>query len=446
MKAYPRRLEEGALGIFLIPPAVAIAVALLGGFPLGLLASVAKAQGWELGTRTTALTQAHGHAQLVGWAGLFIVGLASRLVPRFAGAPSIGRIPFVAAVTALSMGLGVRVVAQPLVGGGIGHMVMVAASALEAVGVTVWVWHLFPSLRRPLARGAPFAPYLTAMAFWLVTASCLQVFWWGLHGVVGGVPLLPFPLDQALAGALLMGFVVNTIVGVGLRTVFVFFGRPIPSSRMVWSMWVPLQAGIALYVLALAWTWHQPGDGWQRVEAAGHTLMGMGIVVPALLSGFWRPPVRLQARSREPGLLVKMGMAWLAGAGGLSAVIGAMGLVGDSWVPLAKVDVVRHILGVGVITTMILGMAFLILPPFALARQGKLPYRREVRLSLVALPLATLLRAVGGWVAGQGPWASHLMAWSGALTWVVVAAFALAFVQAIQHARRGMATQRSHAL
>jgi uncharacterized protein involved in response to NO len=53
------------------------------GFPLGLLLAHAAAQGSTLGGRYAPLVQVHGHLQLMGWFGLFILGMGYRLVSRF---------------------------------------------------------------------------------------------------------------------------------------------------------------------------------------------------------------------------------------------------------------------------------------------------------------------------------------------------------------------------
>jgi hypothetical protein len=67
--------------------AAALGVAVGGGFALALLAPLAVALGWDWGMRWRPLVQAHGHLQVGGWIGLFIVGIGYRLVPRFAGRP-----------------------------------------------------------------------------------------------------------------------------------------------------------------------------------------------------------------------------------------------------------------------------------------------------------------------------------------------------------------------
>jgi len=429
-RPYLQRAQEEALGLYLLPLALAIIIALAGGFALGTLVAFARLGGWGLGGRLGAAVQAHGHAQLLGWAGLFTVGMASRLVPRFAGAPAMRPLPLCASSLALAAGVAVRLVGQPLAQGEAGRAVLLASAALETVGSAVFahqvVGRLWPSLR----RGAPFAPHLASMALWLVAASALSLAWAVDAG--RGPALVPFLREQTLAGVEMTGFVLSAVIGVSMRTVMVFFGRPLPPAPVVWGVWAPLQAGLALQLAATAWREHDALAPTLEMEALASLLVGVGLALPALLTGFWRPPLRLRALSREPGALVQTGMGWLAAGGGMLVALGVLSLAQDAPIAYGRLDAARHVLAVGTVTTMILGMAYLVLPPFALARQHGLPYRPQVRLALVALPAATVLRALGGWTRGEWGVADHLVGWSGVLAWAAVAAFALALAQAVR--------------
>src|SRR5262249_20470502 len=60
-----------------------LTLALTAGFGIGLLAVLGRAGGPDLGAYRLPLTQAHGQVQLLGWIGLFVVGIAYHVVPRF---------------------------------------------------------------------------------------------------------------------------------------------------------------------------------------------------------------------------------------------------------------------------------------------------------------------------------------------------------------------------
>jgi len=63
-----------------------------GGFLLATILTVAYAISVPLGAWWDALVQAHGHLQLYGWAGLFVLGIALHFLPRLRGTPlAVGR-------------------------------------------------------------------------------------------------------------------------------------------------------------------------------------------------------------------------------------------------------------------------------------------------------------------------------------------------------------------
>jgi uncharacterized protein involved in response to NO len=60
----------------------ALATAILGGFGLAGHLRFVIGFGLPLGPAFPALVQAHGHAQLVGWAGLLVMGFSLHFIPR----------------------------------------------------------------------------------------------------------------------------------------------------------------------------------------------------------------------------------------------------------------------------------------------------------------------------------------------------------------------------
>ncbi|HXG41193.1 MAG TPA: hypothetical protein VNL95_00480 [Dehalococcoidia bacterium] len=428
----PREEPEGLHLLFV---AGALLAALAAGFSLGVLLALARSGVGDLGQRWPALAQAHGHAQLAGWAGLFVMGMAYRLGPRFAGAPPVAFAPAVASFGAVALGLVSRLLGQPLAWGEAGRTVLVSSAALELAGSLLFAALLLPSLGRGLLQGRPFAPHMAAAVVWLVAAKALTVAW--APGASPEPLLVPFDRQQLLHDVMLLGFVLSAVVGVSLRSVVIFFGRPVPGPRAVWGLWLPLHLGLALHAAAAAWSSYRPWDGAARAEAAGLLLAGLGLAGAALLVGPWRPPHRLRDAARGAGTLVQVAVAWLGIGGLLLAVLAGAALADGGPVPHARLDAARHLLAVGTVTTMILGMAYLVMPAFALSRQQGRPQRWAVPAALASLPLAAVLRAAGGWLSGETEAADHLTAMAGVLAWAAVAAFALALALALR-ARGGV--------
>lgn len=66
---------------------VALATALGAGFAIGAYMALAVGYGLPVVPAFGSLLQTHGHLQMVGWAGVFIMGVSLYFIPRLAGVP-----------------------------------------------------------------------------------------------------------------------------------------------------------------------------------------------------------------------------------------------------------------------------------------------------------------------------------------------------------------------
>ena len=112
-----------------------------------------------------------------------------------------------------------------------------------------------------------------------------------------------------------------------------------------------------------------------------------------LFTGWWRSPVRLRPGSQPFALTLQFAMMWSAVAGLLLIVGSATAILDSRPVEFATVDAVRHVIGLGVVTTAIVGMAQLILPEFAGERLRRPPAAWRGSTLAVVLAIATALRA-----------------------------------------------------
>src|SRR5262249_36590081 len=98
-----------------------------------------------------ALIQAHGDAQLYGWTGLFIIGVAGHSLPRMLQRPAppawLARAVFVSILGGLVLGL----FAQPLAASGTLAPLFPAAMALQWIGVALFAGYVLRTIGRPKA-------------------------------------------------------------------------------------------------------------------------------------------------------------------------------------------------------------------------------------------------------------------------------------------------------
>jgi uncharacterized protein involved in response to NO len=65
----------------------ALVAALGAGFPIGAHLAFVIGFGFSISTGYASFVQTHGHVQLVGWAGLLVMGISLHFIPRLAGVP-----------------------------------------------------------------------------------------------------------------------------------------------------------------------------------------------------------------------------------------------------------------------------------------------------------------------------------------------------------------------
>jgi uncharacterized protein involved in response to NO len=106
-------------------------------------------------------------------------------------------------------------------------------------------------------------------------------------------------------------------------------------------------------------------------------------------------------------------MAWLGFAGLLCIYYGGRALTDSTLPSQFEMDAIRHALGIGVVTAMIMGMALMIVPEFAGERMAASRQRYVSHALLVLVNLAAVLRVVPA-IAGFD-WTAEVRAWSMAI-------------------------------
>jgi hypothetical protein len=144
------------------------------------------------------------------------------------------------------------------------------------------------------------------------------------------------------------------------------------------------------------------------VRVADGALIVIAVAFAAIVwySGALAPGSNVAQASRRQFLFVRCAFAWLLVAAALSGWYGVRSFADGRLPDQFEVDAIRHVLTVGVVTTLIIGMAMLIVPEFAGRR---LQHPREGSLVLamiIALAVATVLRVWPPMEGISGRWRS----------------------------------------
>lgn len=313
--------------------------------------------------------QIHGHTQVLGFAVLFLMGIAYHALPRILGIGS--RTPASARTAFWLMfgGVVLRNVGQPLGFYPAGRLLSLVSAGMElASGLlfSAFVFRLLGELRAgkydrrdPIVRFVRLGTIFFAGALVFVAA---QGIW------LAGNPetALPAALNEPFYFLALYGFLLAWIFGFGNRVVSLFLGVG-PAKKRTPEIAMALQAAAAGLFAA----------GWlpSLSPAAGLTLRDGGLLCAALSAavylagnGFlWRrsrfPAMRAPG---SPTFAIRAAFACL----GLWAAlqIAAVVLSRVTFLPAQNLwwsDAARHVFTIGFLTLLIVGMSFRILPVFS---------------------------------------------------------------------------------
>jgi uncharacterized protein involved in response to NO len=375
--------------------AAALLLGVGGGFVLAAVLSTTQALGMPLGRWWVALAQAHGHLQLYGWAGLFVLGVLLHFLPRLRGTPLAfpQTIPWLLGL--LVAGLLLRLGCQPLAAltGAATWRVGLATSGLLECGALGGILFV---LGATIARGAPLAsrPALVSMLPLLVAALGSL----GLAALINAintmqaaiqpsalVPPIGDELDVSLG---LLGFLIPIALAMSARSLPMYAGLEAFPQRILWP-------ASALYLLGLLSLLAGTAFGRSRGTPAGVSFgVGMALVGLALLL-FTAVFVHLmRSRGRLPRRVAQLAPSAAAArqryqtrlAGERSAYGPFVALVASAycWAILGAVlallnglfvllgaasplalDAVRHSLALGCIALLICGIAPRMIPGFS---------------------------------------------------------------------------------
>jgi uncharacterized protein involved in response to NO len=440
---------------------VALGIALGAGFPLGAYLAVAMSVGFPLGSGVASVIQTHGHVQLVGWVGLFIMGISLHVIPRLAGVPMAhlrwsGWILWLMAV-----GLGLRSVGHPVLAALTEEAWMrpvvwlVAASGLlEWGGILLYAVLLGRTLCGMAELGARPAlrmvrPYMGMMATGWVLYACLNLVLL-IHMALRGTVVVPQEWNQlAIQG--FMGLVLLPVAfAFSVRMLPLYLRLPAPT----WSVrGIAYAYGVTVMVQLLP-----TAPALSRLAPQGALVLsslGMMLKGGVILWFVWQldlltrrqPPWTVQRklhpgperRPTRPGLpdygefgrferLVYAAYAWLVLAAGGEVVSGATTLLGNALV--ISTTAIRHIYLLGFMTLLIFGMAVRMLPGFWHKRHVAKPALVEATFWLgniaVGGRVLLFLLPAGVWntVPGSLLGARMAFALSGVLGWGAVVCLA----------------------
>jgi uncharacterized protein involved in response to NO len=326
--------------------ATGIAFMLLPGTFVGVMNLLKISATHTSGAADAGWIQAHGHAQIFGWLGTFILGIGFYTIPRLRLSPfhqCTAWITYALWVTGVTMRWAVGTWPSSN-----WRLLFPLASTLELLAGLIFCYSVYLSRPRSNDEGWRTSVLMITAAGWAMLAALVFNAWQGFVVAEHGAgPVLPFDVNQRYLVLITWGFVVPFVWGFSTRWLPALLG--LRKSRKEWM----------LPVLALSLA----GVG---VALAGYLLASSIILFVASL-GFihalriWEPLEKKPTfRGVHPsaGFFARSAYAWLLVAGVLAIVAAARPL------PNGYAGAGRHALTVGFFSIVVFVVGPRVLPAF----------------------------------------------------------------------------------
>jgi uncharacterized protein involved in response to NO len=341
--------------------------------------------------------QIHGHTQILGFAALFLMGIAWHALPRILGVASSlpsRKSSARAAFWLMFSGVVARNAGQPIGFWPVGRALSLASAALEGAAAllfAIFVFRLIAKVREgKYDRRDPLLRFVRLGTLWLLVAmlvNAAQGIWLAGHVETA----LPSELTEPFYAASLYGFLLAWIYGFGNRVVTLFLGLT-PARRWTPEATMILQsAGVAL--LVFAWIPGLSLSAALLLRDIGFALSAGSALVYLAGNGFlWRRPVLpVPAVPGSPAVAIRCAFGCL----GLWSLLELAAVVvgRTTRIPAHNLwwsDAARHTFTIGFLTLVIIGMSLRILPVFSGKRLWS-PRLAEATYALILLATAMRL-------------------------------------------------------
>lgn len=312
-----------------------------------------------------ALVQAHGHGQLFGFFGLFIMGMAYHIVPRFKALPPPDRRLVLVSYALMTLGVLLRLNAQPHSQGFL-RVLLAVSGPLEVAGAAIFAWLIGGFLLRARDRREPYDRYLIAASVWFVAVSAIDT-WLVIDAARSGERVLDAVGDAALLTAAVYGFVVLFVLGVSFRILPFFMALPPTRGRLRDAAFFALAAAVPLRVAAV-WAPGLTNANWAGPLNDAATFVTAAALVAAVLALriFEPSPEGATAPPAPPGFAAaaRAAYVWLL-AGVALDVYWRLREIEGGFTPFYAAGAVRHAALLGFATTMVMAVGYRTVPVFS---------------------------------------------------------------------------------
>lgn len=343
----------------------AIAVVLTVGALWGATSLLQIAVGGSfLQVRLVPAIQAHAHAMIFGWVGLFVMGFAYQSFPRFKYVtlwrPDLANLTLYLMLIGILSRMGGELLLPMPVGIGLG----ILAAGVEIAAISLFILIILKTARKSIAPRNPYEKFIFASLFWFFVQALVSDLLFFAKATAVGQKQLIFRLaliDGPLRDIQLFGFAALIIAGVSQRFIPSVYGLGAPKhdrlSLIWWLMNGSLVLAVASYLLTLA---------------TGNLYFAAGLEAAYLLMVVWAVLLVLQLRifahptqSDRSFKFIRGAYVWLLIAQAMLPFLIVYGVLMQQGFSHTFMGSHRHAFTVGFISLMIMGVSARVAPILA---------------------------------------------------------------------------------
>jgi len=320
------------------------------------------------GSISATWLQAHGHAQVFGWIGSFLLGIGFYSIPklkdRATKAIRAGWICWLVWTVGVTMRWAATVYLWQW------RVLIPAAGVLELMAFLIFFAIVSRHSPKDSTKNGlePWVWVVMSATIGFLTSLVVNLFESIQISMRGGDPAFPHSFDQRYLALLAWGFLVPFIWGFSAKWMRVFLGLKALRSRLLLSA-----VGVNLLGVAFAMAGYFAVATSLSLAAVLLSILAIGIFEPS------EQEPKIKGIHKSFPVFVRMAYAWLLVAAGLGVAATHWDTSGGIW------GASRHALTVGFVAMMVLAVGQRILPAFAGMRLLWSPKLMFVGLSLLTV-------------------------------------------------------------
>lgn len=315
---------------------------------------------------------AHGHAQVSGWVGLFMMGFAYRAFPRLWRTNLLAPRLAVAVFITMLIGVSTAVLGLGINGSDAGLPLAMVGGTLELAASLVFATQLLLTYRRSGSPLTPFVGFVTIALGWFIAQSTMGLWHtWTTMTATGDHLVWHIATYQApLRDMQIHGLMMTMILGVSMVVLPGVFGLPRVPNRRAWRALVLITLAVlgesTLFIL-----YRYMDNHWVAAFLLIPWIMlAVGATTIARPWQLWRPLPRDDGRS---GKFIRVAYAWLALSLSMLILMPVYHAISGIGFSHAYYGAIRHAITVGFASMMIVGVSSRAVAAFHAAPLRTLP-------------------------------------------------------------------------